>query len=73
MSAIAITLSTTGATAATHLIAWANGTTRPAVSTIQARVGVNLSNLVFVPVGADGKISLYNNGVLMVLVVLIRP
>ena len=62
VSAIAMTLSTTGATAGTHLIAWANGTTRPATSTIQARVGVNLSNLVFIPVGADGRIALYNNG-----------
>jgi hypothetical protein len=39
---------------------WPSGTTRQQTSSLNFQAGQNIRNLVVVPVGADGKIQLYN-------------
>ncbi|WP_053714877.1 RCC1 domain-containing protein [Saccharothrix sp. NRRL B-16348] len=62
-SATAVTFNLTGTepTAATHVIAHASGTARPVVSNLNLAPGRTSPNLVTVTVGADRRISLYNN------------
>lgn len=43
-------------------IVWADGTSRPTVTSMDYVPGSTRSNTVTVPLGANGKISLYNNG-----------
>lgn len=43
-------------------IVWADGTARPTVTSMDYVAGSTRSNTVTVPLGANGKISLYNNG-----------
>lgn len=44
-----------------YMTAYADGTTRPGVSTLQVSPGFTQSNLAFVPIGSDGKIAVYLN------------
>jgi len=39
---------------------WPSGTSRQVTSNLNFQAGQNIPNLVVVPVGADGKIQLYN-------------
>jgi RHS repeat-associated protein len=57
VSAVAMALTSTAATVPTYLTAWASGAAKPSLSTVQARPGVNQTNLVYIPVGADGKVA----------------
>ncbi|MFC6148860.1 hypothetical protein ACFPYK_05600 [Mumia xiangluensis] len=63
VSAVVIDLAAHGTTAATssYMTAWASGTPRPVVSNLYYdNVNVPRSNTAIVPVGDDGKFSLYN-------------
>ena len=59
-NAVVLNVTATGETAAGHLIAYPGGTTRPTSSNINWVTGRTVPNLVVVPVGADGKVDLYN-------------
>ena len=60
---IAVLLNVTGAgaTARTHIRAWPSGTPRPETSSLNLMPGRNRPNQVVVPLGADGKVALYNH------------
>ncbi|GAB3444939.1 hypothetical protein [Actinophytocola sediminis] len=61
--ATAVTLNVTAVslTDPTYVTVWQAGTPRPGVSSINLRVLETRANTVTVPVGADGKVSLYNH------------
>jgi hypothetical protein len=60
IGAVAINLTATEATAPGFVSAWPSGTSRPVVSSLNLeRAGQTIPNLVIVPVGANGRISLY--------------
>jgi hypothetical protein len=59
--AAVVNLTVTGTTATTHVRAWPGGTGPvPLASVLNAEAGQTVANLVTVGVGADGRISLYN-------------
>ena len=58
--AVAINLTVTRSAAAGYLTAFADGATRPTVSNVNFAAGRTVPTLATVPVGADGKIALYN-------------
>ena len=60
VSAVAVNLTVTRPAAGGYLAAYPNGKTRPAVSNLNFAKGQTAANLAVVPVGADGKIALYN-------------
>ncbi|NUT48896.1 MAG: hypothetical protein HOV94_16555 [Saccharothrix sp.] len=62
-SATSVTLNLTGTepTAATHVIAYPSGATRPVVSNLNLEPGQTVPNLVTVALGANRRITLYNN------------
>jgi hypothetical protein len=45
----------------THITVWPAGTTMPVASSLNASPGWVVPNLVVAKVGANGKVSLYNN------------
>ena len=47
-------------TSAGFITVWPSGTSRQVTSNLNFQAGQNIPNLVVVPVGADGKIQLYN-------------
>jgi hypothetical protein len=58
-----LNLTATGPTASSYVTAYPDGTARPAQgSNLNFTKGETIPNLVTVPVGADGKIDLYNSG-----------
>ena len=59
-TAVVLNVTATGETSTGHLIAYPSGTTRPTSSNINWVTGKTVPNLVVVPVGADGKVDLYN-------------
>lgn len=68
-SAVVLNLTGVSPTAATYVTAYPSGTTRPTVSSINLAPKSVRSNLVTVPVGADGKVKLFNNAGSLHLVV----
>ncbi|MEU9159216.1 PKD domain-containing protein [Streptomyces sp. NPDC048424] len=60
-TAVALNLTSTGATTDTHVIAYPDPKRRPATSNLNPEPGKDKSNQVIVPVGPDGTITLYNN------------
>lgn len=63
ITAVVITLTAVhSADSEGRAIVWADGTTRPAITSMDYVAGSTRSNTVTVPLGANGKISLYNNG-----------
>ncbi|MEU7604642.1 PKD domain-containing protein [Streptomyces sp. NPDC041003] len=60
-AAVALNLTSTGATTDTHVIAYPESDKRPATSNLNPEPGKDKSNQVIVPVGPDGTITLYNN------------
>jgi Bacterial Ig-like domain (group 3) len=61
-SAVAVTASVVGPTAAGNLTLYPNtAATRPNVSSVNYVAGVGASNLAIVPLGTDGRIAVYNN------------
>ena len=62
VTAVVLNLTATGPTASGWVIAYPDGTTRPAEgSNLNFTKGETIPNLVTVPVGSDGKIDLYNS------------
>ena len=59
-TAVLATLTATRATTRTYVTAWPSGVAQPLASDLNVDRGQDVANLVVVPVGADGRISLYN-------------
>ncbi|MCW2540591.1 MAG: hypothetical protein JWN95_2316 [Frankiales bacterium] len=60
VASVVLSLHVTSATAAGSVIAYASGMPRPAVSSLDFYRGRTVSNTLVVPVGADGRVDLYN-------------
>lgn len=60
VSAVALTLTTTGSTSSGYLTAYPHGGERPIVSNLNFNRGQTVANLVVVPVGTDGTVDFYN-------------
>ena len=60
VSAVAVNVTVTAPAAAGYVTVWPSGTPRQTTSNLNFQAGQNIPNLVIVPVGADGKIQLYN-------------
>jgi len=61
-SAVVMTLTSTRATKPTYMTVWPTGTTRPSSSDLNVDAGQTAANLVIVPIGTGGRLSLYNYG-----------
>ncbi|MCU1395304.1 MAG: N-acetylmuramoyl-L-alanine amidase [Ilumatobacteraceae bacterium] len=61
VGAVAVNITAAGATAASYVTAFPAGQPRPVASNLNTSPGETIPNMAIVPVGADGKISLYNN------------
>ena len=59
-TAVVLNVTATQPTSAGHLIAYPSGTPRPTSSNINWSKGQTVPNLVVLPVGADGKVDLFN-------------
>ncbi|MCP3753847.1 PKD domain-containing protein [Streptomyces sp. TBY4] len=62
-TAVVLNVTVTNTTRAGHITAFPTGFQRPATSNLNFEPGQTVPNLVIVPVGADGKVDLYNSGV----------
>lgn len=60
VSGVFINVTATGATGSGYVTAHAAGTGVPDASNLAVRAGQTIPNLVLVPVGSDGRVSLYN-------------
>jgi subtilisin family serine protease len=60
VAAVVLNVTVTGASAAGFITAYASGSTRPNASNLNFVAGQTVPNLVIAPVGADGKVTLYN-------------
>ncbi|MFL6126272.1 RCC1 domain-containing protein [Actinophytocola sp.] len=60
-TAVTFNLTATNATASTFVTAWPAGAARPTASNVNVPSGDTRPNLVTVAIGADRKVSLYNN------------
>src|SRR5664279_5410946 len=60
VSAVALNVTVAAPTAAGYITVWPSGTPQQQTSNLNFQAGQNIPNLVIVPVGADGKIQLYN-------------
>ncbi len=61
VTAVLVNLTAAGPTAAGYLTAYADGSPRPATSTLDFAQGQTVPNLTLVRVGGDGCIDIYNN------------
>ena len=60
VAAVALNITATAPTQAGYITAYANGGTQPTASNLNFTAGQTIPNLVIVPVGADGRIRLFN-------------
>lgn len=60
-TSVAINLTITGATSASHLTAWPTGSPAPVVSNLNWSAGTTIANLAIVKLGPDGAIEVRNN------------
>ena len=60
-SAVVANVTVTGAVAPSHLTLWPTGSDRPATSNLNYGPGETVANLVTIPVGIDGHLSMTNN------------
>lgn len=60
-TAVVLNVTAVGPTAASHLTVWPAGTLMPVASNLNFPAGRTIPNLVVVPVGTGGKISIFNN------------
>lgn len=60
-TAVAINMTVTDATAASHLSVWPTGQAMPNASNLNFGAGLTIPNLVIVGIGTGGKISIFNN------------
>lgn len=58
---VVFTLTVTDVTDDSFLTAYADGTPRPATSSLDSAAGRNTSNLVTAPIGADGSVDIWNH------------
>ncbi len=61
VGAVALNVTSTGASARSFITVWPTGQERPLASSLNTQVGQDVPNLVIAKVGADGKLSMYNN------------
>lgn len=61
VSAVLVDVTAVSPTAGTYLVLWPDGTARPAVSMVNATTGQIISNSAVVPVGANGRLALFNS------------
>ena len=61
VGAVALNVTVTEPTAASFLTVWPTGATRPLASNVNFVAAQTAPNMVLVPVGANGQISIYNN------------
>jgi len=60
VSAVVLNVTVAGSTSSGFVTVWADGATRPTTSSLNFLPGQIIPNLVIAPVGADGKVDLYN-------------
>jgi hypothetical protein len=60
VGAVSVDLEATGSTAGSYLTLWADGTTKPSISTMNLTTGVTADSAAIVAVGSDGKAEVYN-------------
>ena len=60
VSAVVLNVTVTQPTAAGHITVYPDGTSRPLAANLNFVAGQTVPNLVVAPVGADGKVDLYN-------------
>lgn len=60
-TAVAVNLTVTSPTTATHIVAWPAGTAMPATSNLNVGPGQTAANFAIVSVGTGGNVNLYNN------------
>lgn len=60
VSAVVLTLTVTGGSATSHLVAYAGGEARPSTSVLNWVRGQTIATTVIVPVGRDGRVTLYS-------------
>lgn len=58
--AVVLNVTATNATADTYLTVFPTGAAQPNASNLNVAVGATIANMVVVPIGAGGKVSLYN-------------
>ncbi len=61
VGAVALNVTATNPTNASFLTVWPTGASRPLASNLNFSIGQTVPNMVIVPVGANGQISIYNN------------
>ncbi|MGW7428190.1 FlgD immunoglobulin-like domain containing protein [Streptomyces sp. NPDC054861] len=61
VTAVTMNVTATNPTAQTYVSVYPDGTPRPATSSLNVAAGRTAPNLVTVPVGKDGKVTLYNH------------
>lgn len=60
VSAVVLNVTVTSPTSDGYLSVWPSGTPKTSISSVNFRAGETVPNLVTVPVGADGKVSIFN-------------
>jgi len=60
VSAVVVNVTAVNPTSAGYITVWPSGTAQQQTSNLNFQAGQNIPNLVVVPVGADGKIQLFN-------------
>ncbi len=60
-TSVLVNITVAGATATSHLSVWPSGTAQPNASTINFSAGQVIANANVARLGADGKLSIYNN------------
>jgi hypothetical protein len=60
ISAVALNVTATAPTRTGYVTVYGDGSARPGVSSLNFVAGQTVANLVIAPVGADGKVALYN-------------
>ncbi len=61
VGAVALNVTATNPSGNSYLTVWPTGAAQPVASNLNYNVGQTVANMVIVPVGADGQISIYNN------------
>ncbi len=59
-TAVVLNLTSVDVSVPSYITTWADGTPQPTASSLNPEAGVIDSNLVVVPIGADGNVNLYN-------------
>ena len=59
--AVMVNFTATHATAASYLTAWPSGQALPPTSNLNFTAGITVPNLALVPIGADGRIAIFNH------------